>query len=87
VVSLPCWELFEQQSPEYQESVLPSNIEKRLAVEAGSRFGWSRFIGRHGDTVSINDFGHSAPGDICLKNRGYTVENVVARAKKLLNEN
>jgi transketolase len=84
LVSLPCWSIFEEQSKEYQQSVLPDSVPLRLAVEAGSPFGWSTFIGPHGDSISIKDFGHSAPGDTCMENRGYTVENVIARAKKLL---
>ncbi|MBN2803582.1 MAG: transketolase [Deltaproteobacteria bacterium] len=84
VVSLPSWDIFESQSSEYKESVLPSSIDKRLSVEAGSRFGWNEYTGNKGDSISIDRFGASAPGDECLHNFGFTVENVLERAKKLL---
>ncbi|MDX2098595.1 MAG: transketolase, partial [Leptolyngbyaceae cyanobacterium bins.59] len=84
VVSMPCWELFDEQSTEYKESVLPKAVKKRLAVEAGSSFGWCRYVGSEGDTVSIDTFGASAPGNVCLEKFGYTVENVVAKAKAVL---
>jgi transketolase len=83
VVSMPSWELFEAQSGEYKESVLPAVAKKRLAVEAGSSFGWCRYVGSEGDTISVDRFGASAPGGVALKNFGYTVENVVAKAKAL----
>jgi len=84
VVSMPCWELFDQQDEQYRESVLPKAVTKRLAVEAGSSFGWCRYTGSEGATVSIDRFGASAPGDICLQRFGFTVENVVSKAKELL---
>ncbi|MBN2343657.1 MAG: transketolase [Deltaproteobacteria bacterium] len=86
VVSLPSWDLFEAQSSEYKESVLPKAVAKRLAVEAGSHFGWGRYVGAEGDVISNDEFGHSGPGDICMQNRGYTVENIISRAKSLLNK-
>lgn len=84
VVSMPCWELFEEQSAEYKESVLPKAVKKRLAVEAGTTFGWARYTGSEGDIIGIDTFGVSAPGDVAMKKFGFTVENVVARAKALL---
>ena len=84
VVSLVCWELFEEQDAAYRESVLPKAITKRLAVEAGSSFGWSYYLGTEGEMISIERFGVSAPGNIALEKFGYTVDNIVARAKKLL---
>jgi transketolase len=83
VVSMPCWELFDEQDEAYRESVLPKAVTKRLAVEAGSSFGWCRYVGAGGDTVSIDRFGASAPGGVIMKNMGFTVDNVVAKAKAL----
>ncbi len=85
VVSMPSWELFEAQDAAYQESVLPKAVTKRLGVEAASSFGWCRYVGTEGDTVSIDRFGASAPGGVCMEKFGFTVENVVAKAKALLN--
>jgi transketolase len=84
VVSMPSWELFEAQDEAYKQSVLPKAVTKRLAVEAGSSFGWCRYIGTEGDMIGIDRFGASAPGNTCLEKFGYTVDNVVARAKALL---
>jgi transketolase len=84
VVSMPCWELFDAQDEAYRESVLPKAVTKRLAVEAGSSFGWCRYLGGEGRSISIDRFGASAPGEVCLEKFGYTVENVVAQAKSLL---
>jgi transketolase len=81
---MPCWELFEEQDASYKESVLPASVTKRLAVEAGSSFGWERYVGFEGDTVTIDTFGASAPGDVALEKFGFSVENVVAKAKALL---
>ncbi|NJN61898.1 MAG: transketolase [Coleofasciculaceae cyanobacterium RL_1_1] len=84
VVSLPCWEVFDEQSDEYKESVLPSAVTKRLSVEAGISMGWSKYVGAGGASVSIETFGASAPGDKLMQEFGFTVENVVAKAKELL---
>lgn len=84
VVSLPCWELFEAQSEEYKDSVLPKVAKKRLAVEAGTTFGWCRYTGDQGGAVGIDRFGASAPGGVCLEKFGFTVDNVVAKAKELI---
>ncbi|VEP11744.1 transketolase 1, thiamin-binding [Hyella patelloides LEGE 07179] len=84
VVSLPCWELFEAQSEEYKESVLPSVAKKRLSVEAGTTFGWQRYTGDNGASVGIDTFGASAPGDVALDKFGFNVDNVVATAKKVI---
>ncbi|MCI0614665.1 transketolase [bacterium] len=87
VVSLPCWEIFEQQSSEYRESVLPANIKNRLAIEAASPLGWERYIGEHGDMIGMTTFGASAPVDDVMKHFGFTPENVITRAKDLLKRN
>lgn len=84
VVSLPCWELFDEQDEAYRESVLPKAATKRLAVEAGSSFGWCHYLGSEGESISIDRFGASAPGGVAMSKFGYTVENVVARAKAML---
>lgn len=84
VVSFPCWELFEEQSEDYREEVLPKSVGKRLAIEAGVRQGWDRYVGNAGDVISLDRFGASAPGDVALKNLGFNVENVVDHARKLL---
>jgi transketolase len=80
VVSMPCTELFDEQSAEYKESVLPSGIKARVAVEAASSFGWGKYVGLDGDTVTIDHFGASAPANILFREFGFTVENVVAKA-------
>jgi transketolase len=84
VVSMPCWELFDEQDEAYRESVLPKAVTKRLAVEAASSFGWCRYLGNEGAMISIDRFGVSAPGNVALEKFGYTVDNVVAKAKALL---
>lgn len=84
VVSMPCWELFDRQHEQYRESVLPKAVTKRLAVEAGVSFGWCRYVGDEGNTVTINRFGASAPGSVCLEKFGFTVDNVVAKAKQVM---
>lgn len=84
VVSMPCWELFEEQSSEYREEVLPASVTARLAVEAGVREGWDRYVGQAGDVIALNRFGASAPGEVALKNLGYNVDNVLEHARALL---
>jgi transketolase len=80
VVSFPSWELFEKQDEAYLESVLPKNIQKRLAVEAGAGMGWERYAK---SVISIERYGASAPAKIIFEKLGFTVENVVAKAKEL----
>ncbi len=86
-VSMPSWELFEQQSDSYRDEVLPSNVPARLAVELGVSQGWDRYIGAHGDMLGVNRFGASAPADKLLSEYGFTVDNVVQRAKAVLSKN
>ncbi|MBO0472743.1 transketolase [Enterococcus sp. DIV0840] len=83
VVSMPSFDLFEKQTSEYKESVLPKDVTKRVAIEAASPFGWERYVGTAGTTVTINHFGASAPGDLVLKEFGFTVENVVSKYNNL----
>jgi transketolase len=84
VVSMPAWNLFDSQPEEYRKSVLPPGVKARLAIEAGASLGWKRYVGDGGDSVGLDRFGASAPGEVVMKNLGFSVENVVARAKALL---
>jgi len=84
VVSMPCWELFAEQPAEYRDEVLPPSVGARLSIEPGVELGWSRWVGDHGDSISIEHFGASAPGEIVLEQFGYNLENVLARAAALL---
>src|SRR5437879_5104153 len=80
---MPFTELCEEQSAEYRDEVLPPSITARLAVEAGVRGGWDRYVGPKGDVICLDRFGASAPGDVALKNLGFNVENVVKHARDL----
>jgi transketolase len=84
VVSMPCWQLFDVQPQEYRDSVLPPQVSKRLAVEAGSPLGWHRYVGSGGDILGVDRFGASAPGEVVLREYGFTAENVCRRALALL---
>ncbi len=84
LVSMPCVDLFEEQSAEYKESVLPKAMRKRVAVEAGSSFGWERYVGLDGATVTMNRFGASAPAGELFRTFGFTAENVAAAALKVI---
>lgn len=84
VVSFPSWNLFEHQSKEYKETVLPSNVKIRLAIEMGSTLGWERYVGDQGCVLGIDTFGASAPESIVLKEYGFTVDHVAAKVKELL---
>ncbi|HEY7729971.1 MAG TPA: transketolase [Gaiellaceae bacterium] len=84
VVSMPCWELFEEQSDDYREDVLPPSVAARLSVEAGIGLGWERWLGDRGECVSIERFGASAPGGTVLAQLGFGVDAVAARAAALL---
>ncbi len=84
VVSMPSWELFEQQDQAYQHNVLPPALKKRLAVEAGSPIGWHKYVTDEGTTISMNSFGLSGEGEAVMAYFGFTVENVVEKAKGVL---
>ena len=86
VVSMPCMDVFETQSKEYKEEVLPKAVRNRVAIEALSSFGWDRYIGLDGRIISMNSFGASAPQDLLFKKFGFTKENVVATAKEVFNQ-
>ena len=84
VVSMPCWEVFEEQDADYRESVLPRSVTARVAVEAGCSFGWDRYVGTDGTVVCLDRFGASAPIKDLAENFGFTAENVAAKASALL---
>ncbi|MCZ6508536.1 MAG: transketolase, partial [Acidobacteria bacterium] len=84
VVSMPSWELFDAQGADYRESVLPSSVKLRLAIEAGSPLGWERYVGDHGKILGINGYGASSPYEDLAREYGFTVENVVGQALSLL---
>ena len=84
VVSMPCWEFFDAQPEKYKESVLPPNVKARLAIEAGVSLGWSKYVGDAGDTLTVDRFGESAPAEDVFRDFGFTVENVIRKAKRLL---
>ena len=84
VVSMPCTQLFDKQDTKYKNSVLPKDCQNRLAVEAGVRQGWDKYLGNNGDIISIEIFAASAPYETLYKEYGITEENIIAKAKKLL---
>jgi transketolase len=84
VVSMPCVELFEEQPQDYRDEILPPSVTARLAIEAGVRQGWDRYVGSLGDVICLDRFGASAPGDVALENLGFNVGNVLGRARNLL---
>lgn len=83
VVSMPCMDLFEEQSDEYKESVLPKNVRKRVAIEALGDFGWGKYVGLDGATVTMKGFGASGPAGKLFEHFGFTVENVVKTVRSL----
>jgi transketolase len=84
VVSMPCMELFEEQSQEYRDEVLPREVRARLAVEPGATMSWWKWVGSDGDVLGLDRFGASAPGKTVLEKLGFTTENITARARALL---
>jgi len=84
VVSMPCWEFFDAQSQKYRDEVLPPKITARLSVEAGVSQGWHKYIGPQGDIIAVDKFGTSAPAEDVFRAYGFTVENVIAKANKLI---
>ena len=84
IVSMPSWELFEEQPARYRQAVFPRSVKARLAVEAGSTLGWHRYVGDRGGVIGIDRFGASAPGEVVMREYGFTVENVVECSLKLL---
>ena len=84
LVSMPCWELFAEQTAAYRDSVLPASVRARLAVEAGCSTGWDRWVGTRGAVVSIDHFGASAPGEVLMKEFGFTSAAVARAAEEVL---
>ena len=84
VVALPSWELFEAQDAAYREQVLPASVRVRVALEAGSTFGWERYVGDEGAVVGIDRFGASAPAGVLYQEFGITAANLAAKALELL---
>ncbi|RMG78681.1 MAG: transketolase [Chloroflexi bacterium] len=84
VVSLPCWELFEEQDEAYREQVLPTDVTARVSIEAGVTLGWERYVGSEGIAIGVNQFGASAPYERIYEEYGLTAERVIAAAKQLL---
>lgn len=84
VISMPSWEIFEEQSGEYKAQLLPKHITKRLAVEAASSFGWHKYLGSDGKMISIDSFGASGPADTLFKHFGFTIENIVKTAEDMM---
>ncbi|MFC0308094.1 transketolase C-terminal domain-containing protein, partial [Gallibacterium trehalosifermentans] len=84
VVSMPSTNVFDKQDAAYQESVLPSSVTKRVAIEAGMSDFWYKYVGLSGRVVGMNSFGESAPAEELFKLFGFTVDNVVAKAKEIL---
>jgi transketolase len=83
-VSMPSWDLFEMQPQSYRDGVLPPAVKARLAVELGVAQGWHRYVGDAGDVLAVDRFGASAPAEVLLKEYGFTVDAVIARARRLL---
>lgn len=84
VVSMPCWELFEEQPADYKEKVFPSNIEKRISIEAGSTMGWQKWVGSQGITIGLDRYGESAPYQDVYSHLGISVDNIIKQAKNLI---
>jgi transketolase len=83
VVSMPCWEFFDAQSDKYKQEVLPAKITARLVIEAGVSQGWHKYIGDKGGTLCVDRFGASAPAEDVFRDYGFTVENVLKKARAL----
>ena len=84
IVSMPSWELFEAQGDDYKEQVLPSHVRARVAVEAASSFGWERYVGLDGATVTLDHFGASAPASVLFQQFGFTPEHVAETAVQVM---
>jgi transketolase len=84
VVSMPGWELFEEQPRAYRDAVLPTTASARLAIEAGATLGWRKYVGEQGDVVGLDHFGASAPGGVLFETFGFTPENVASRAEAVV---
>ena len=86
VISFPSWEIFEQQSDEYKQQIFPAEIKARVSVEMGIAMGWQKYVGDSGEVMSIETFGASAPDNILYEMYGFTVEKIIATAKRVLSK-
>lgn len=86
VVSFPSFEIFDKQSNEYKNSVLPNEVRSRISVEAATKFGWEKYVGLDGISISLDHFGASAPAEVLFEKFGFTVSNIISEAKKLKNK-
>jgi len=86
VVSMPCWELFEEQDEAYRASVLPPELHARISIEAAATFGWSRWIGERGVAIGLDRFGASAPANVLYEKLGFSVERIVRAVRGLAND-
>mgnify|MGYP001443223285 FL=1 len=84
VVSMPCWEFFDAQTQKYRDEVLPPKVTARLAVEAGVSQGWHKYVGDKGDILAVDKFGTSAPAEDVFRAYGFTLQNVISKAKALI---
>ena len=84
---MPSWELFEEQSQNYRDDVLPQQIWRRITIEAGRSLGWERYAGPKGIIIGLDHFGASAPGNVMMEKLGFTADHVIAAAEKLLRQN
>jgi transketolase len=86
VVSMPCWELFEQQNQDYRDSVIPPDVKARVGIEAGVELGWHKWLGEQGIFVGMSTFGASAPCKVCFEKFGITSDNTIKAAKKSISQ-
>jgi transketolase len=84
VVSMPCWEFFDRQPREYRDGVLPPSVRARVSIEAGVTLGWQKYVGDGGGSIGVDRYGASAPGDVVMREYGFTAEHVAAFAHGLL---
>jgi len=86
IVSMPSWELFEDQDEKYKNKVFPQDVKSRISIEAGISQGWEKYTGKEGKSISVEKFGASAPGGVVMTKYGFNTKNVVKQANKLLNK-
>jgi transketolase len=84
VVSMPCWQFFDKQPREYRDGVLPPAVKARVSIEAGVTLGWQKYVGDEGGSIGVDRYGASAPGEVVMKEYGFTVDHVAAFARELL---
>ena len=84
VVSMPCWEFFDRQPREYRDEVLPPSVKARLSIEAGVTLGWQKYVGDGGGSIGVDRYGASAPGDVVMREYGFTADHVAAFARRLV---